>query len=125
MVIPFQSFNDQIIDWKPDRPSPIGVATEQMGVPFAGNIVDPVLTAVSTKNIGSGGMDLRQESGCRTEKETHFHPADILKFGRAVPWSEQPGGRWLWPNLLSIEINFGEITPVFQKPIHTVPEPFE
>src|SRR5580704_262300 len=58
IIVSLQSLHDQIVDRKPDRSSPVGVSTEKMSVPFAGNIIDAVFTAVGAENVRMCGVDL-------------------------------------------------------------------
>src|SRR5213078_209465 len=55
-------FDQQIIERKPDRPTPIRIPAEQLGIRFARRIMHFELAAFSVENVGMLLVNLRKRS---------------------------------------------------------------
>ncbi len=64
----------RIIDRKPDRAAPVGVAAEQTGARFRRLVVDAVVHAVDFERVWMVAMVARERRGCRRATGIHFHP---------------------------------------------------
>ena len=62
MVIPLERFDQQIIDGKPDRPSPVGIAAKEPAVRFARRVADRKLLPARFKLKRMFGVKLRQRA---------------------------------------------------------------
>ena len=51
MVVAFQRLDQQVVDGKPDRAAPVGIAAEQAGGGLARLVIDPVFLAVEVENV--------------------------------------------------------------------------
>src|SRR5439155_16651974 len=50
-VVTFERFDDQEVNRKPDRPPPVRIATEQIAVPLARDVIDPELLVTGAKDV--------------------------------------------------------------------------
>src|SRR5262245_8571672 len=55
-VITFERFDDQKVDREPNGTAPVRIATKEITVPFAGNIIDPKLFVARAKDVGLVAM---------------------------------------------------------------------
>ncbi len=90
MIIAFQSLDDQIVNWKPNRSSPIGISAEEMSVSFAGNIIDAVFTTIGAKYIGLGSVDLGEGTDSERRKKLIFIQQIAENSDTADLWWEPP-----------------------------------
>src|SRR5262245_53886611 len=56
-MVTLKGLKDQVIDWKPDRTSPIGITAEQIGVTLARDIIDTIFLPLGAEDIRSGRVN--------------------------------------------------------------------
>src|SRR5436190_12573166 len=68
MVVALERFDEQVVNRKPDRPAPVRVAAEEMGVAFARRVIDTMFVIANAENIrpvfvdaGDGAQAVRRE----------------------------------------------------------------
>ena len=71
-MVAFKGLKNQVVDWKPDRTSPIGITAEQIGITFSRYIVDTIFLAVGAEDVGSGRVDFRNGSNSIGRKKFIF-----------------------------------------------------
>src|SRR6266436_3583262 len=59
-MVAFKSLKDQVINRKPDRTSPVGIAAKQIGITLAGYIVDTIFLTIRAKDVGVGRVNFRK-----------------------------------------------------------------
>ena len=71
-MVAFKGLKNQVVDWKPDRTSPIGITAEQIGITLAGYIIDTIFLALGAEDIGSGRVNFRNGANPVRRKKLIF-----------------------------------------------------
>src|ERR1700737_2717254 len=71
-MVAFKGFKNQVVDWKPDRTSPIGITAEQIGITLARYIIDTIFLAVDPEDVGSGRVNFRKRPNSVRRKKLIF-----------------------------------------------------
>jgi hypothetical protein len=71
-MVAFKGLKNQVIDWKPDRTSPIGIAAEQISITFARYIIDTIFLAVGAEDVGPGRVNFRKRANSVRRKKFIF-----------------------------------------------------
>src|ERR1700687_3558058 len=71
-MVAFKGLKNQVVDWKPDRTSPIGITAEQIGITLARYIIDTIFLAVDPEDVGSGRVNFRKRPNSVRRKKFIF-----------------------------------------------------
>src|ERR1700738_1717749 len=71
-MVAFKGLKNQVVDWKPDRASPIGITAEQVGITLARYIIDTIFLAVGPEDVGSGRVNFRKRANSIRRKKFIF-----------------------------------------------------
>src|SRR3984893_1519766 len=71
-MVAFEGLKNQVVDWKPDRTSPIGITAEQIGITLARYIIDTIFLAVGPEDVGSGRVNFRKRANAVRRKKFIF-----------------------------------------------------
>src|SRR5262249_15811911 len=117
-----QRFDDQEIDWKPDRSAPVRVAAEQTGRRFGRLVVDPVVVAVDGEHIRMVTVNPRDRSDAEGRQELALveHHAQDATQSVAIDNREQAALTASWR--LHARHVPGEIGTMFDEPFEALAE---
>ena len=71
-MVAFKGLKNQVVDWKPDRTSPIGITAEQIGITLARYIIDAIFLAVGAEDVRSGRVNFRNGANSARRKKFIF-----------------------------------------------------